>query len=119
MDHQDQRIKINFDVAPTEFSRYQRSAQYSGLEFSDWARNVLATESDRILAFEDKVEPQFEIPLWATGLSVRTLKVLASAGITSRELLIKWFNEHSPTDIKSLPNSGNYVYKELCMWMNA
>lgn len=119
MNRQNQRTTINFDVAPTEFSRYQRSAQYSGLEFSDWARKVLATESERILAFEEKVEPQFEIPLWATGLSVRTLKVLASAGISSKEQLIKWFNEHSATDIKGYPNSGNYVYKELCMWMNA
>jgi hypothetical protein len=119
MTHQNLRTTINFDVATAEFSRYQRSAKYSGLEFSDWARKVLAAESERILAFEDKVEPQFEIPLWATGLSVRTVKVLAAAGITTKEQLIQWFNEHSETDIKEYPNSGNYVYKELCMWMNA
>lgn len=118
MEHQNKQVTINIDVAPTEFLRYARSAQFSGLDFCDWARKVLAQESDRILAFENKVEPHYEIPSWASGLSVRTLKVLASAGVASKEQLIKWFNELSATDIKAFPNSGNYVYNELCKWMN-
>lgn len=120
MDTQNKLHSVSLDLPNTDLTRFQRSAAYSGQNFDSWAKSVLTQASDRILAFEDhQVEERFPIPEWAAGLSVRTVKVLLLAGVNSKDSLIKWFNENSATDIKSYPNSGNYVYNELCIWMKA
>lgn len=117
MVQQQSHPSLSIVVDKNDLVRFQRCAEYSGMSVSDWAVKVLTQESDRNLAFEKRVETPFEIPSWAKGLSVRTVKVLLSAGITSKTQLDFWFNGHSASDIKGYPNSGNYVYNELCMWM--